>query len=117
MKFLVDAQLPKILSLFLKTAGHDSKHTLELPLKNKSTDQTIINICKKEGRILITKDKDFEDSFILHKVPAKLILIKTGNIKNIELLKLYGKFHKTINRLISKNTFIELNSKGITVRY
>ncbi len=38
MKFLLDAQLPKKLSLFLIYKGHDYLHTLDLPHKNKSKD-------------------------------------------------------------------------------
>jgi predicted nuclease of predicted toxin-antitoxin system len=117
LKFLVDAQLPKSLSLLLQQSGHDSKHTLELPLKNKSTDLILIDICRKEQRILITKDKDFEDSFIIRKIPAKLILIKTGNIKNTVLLNIFGKSLKTIIKSISKYQFIELDTNGITARY
>ena len=31
MKFLVDAQLPKSFCAWLREAGHEVKHTLELP--------------------------------------------------------------------------------------
>lgn len=44
MKFIVDAQLPKSLSQLLINLGYDSIHTLDLPDKNKSTDQFIIQI-------------------------------------------------------------------------
>ncbi len=41
MKFLLDAQLPKKLSLFLGYKGHDSLHTLDLPHKNRSKDSEL----------------------------------------------------------------------------
>jgi predicted nuclease of predicted toxin-antitoxin system len=42
MKFLVDAQLPRRLAALLQQAGHDTIHTLDLPLGNRTTD-TVIN--------------------------------------------------------------------------
>ena len=44
MKFIIDAQLPISLSNLLKSRGHDSIHTLELPDKNKTKDNYITNI-------------------------------------------------------------------------
>ena len=38
MRFLIDAQLPKSLADFLSQKGHESIHTLELPDKNRTTD-------------------------------------------------------------------------------
>jgi predicted nuclease of predicted toxin-antitoxin system len=62
MKFIVDAQLPKSLSDFLKTKGYDSLHTLELPEMNRTGDTAIAEKADAEGRIVITKDADFLDS-------------------------------------------------------
>ena len=39
MKFLLDTQLPKKLAEFLKWKGYDAIHTLDLPNKNRTTDQ------------------------------------------------------------------------------
>ncbi|MEP7145175.1 MAG: hypothetical protein ABI707_19980 [Ferruginibacter sp.] len=38
MKFIVDAQLPKVLSDLLNTSGFDSVHKLELPEMNRTSD-------------------------------------------------------------------------------
>ena len=64
MKFLVDAQLPISLSDFLKSRGHASIHTLELPDKNKTKDNYILSISVEEKRIVVTKDNDFLESFL-----------------------------------------------------
>ena len=63
MKFIVDAQLPKSLSQLLINLGYDSIHTLDLPDKNKSTDQFIIQISTDQNRVVVTKDRDFLESF------------------------------------------------------
>ncbi len=44
MKFLVDAQLPKVLAEFLCGKGYAAIHTLDLPDKNRTTDKQIIEI-------------------------------------------------------------------------
>ncbi|MBU2445085.1 MAG: DUF5615 family PIN-like protein [Bacteroidetes bacterium] len=41
MKFLVDAQLPKEISLYLQSRNFDSIHTLDLPLKNSTPDKEV----------------------------------------------------------------------------
>lgn len=96
MKFIVDAQLPKSLSDIRKAAGFDSLHTLELPEMNQTGDTTIAQKADTENRIVITKDADFLDSYLLFEKPAKLLLVKTGNIPNSDLLKL---FHDNLNIL------------------
>jgi predicted nuclease of predicted toxin-antitoxin system len=116
MKFIVDAQLPIKLSEFLKTQGFDSIHTLDLQLQNATPDEQIRDICSIEDRILITKDSDFEDSFLLRNIPKKLIFLSTGNIKNSDLIKLFEINLPKILDLLSANSFIEVNQKQITVR-
>jgi len=44
MKWLIDAQLPRRLSVKLNSLGHDSIHTLDLPEGNESTDAEINRI-------------------------------------------------------------------------
>ena len=65
MKFIIDAQLPKSLSDLLNSRGHDSVHTLELPNANRTTDSEILSISKEENRIVVSKDSDFLESYLL----------------------------------------------------
>ncbi len=65
MKFLVDAQLPVRLARFLQNAGHDAIHTRDLPDHNATPDAVINFISIQEQRIVITKDSDFVQSFLL----------------------------------------------------
>lgn len=74
MKFIVDAQLPKALSDFIQSKGINSIHTLELPDKNNTHDGYITKFATDEQYIVITKDADFLESFVLSKEPPKLLL-------------------------------------------
>lgn len=48
MKFLVDAQLPKSLSLLLIKFGFNCIHTLDLPEKNLTQDNFLLKIAKQQ---------------------------------------------------------------------
>ena len=115
MKFLIDAQLPKSLSDFLKLEGYDSVHTIELPKANDTQDNEILKICLEEKRVIISKDSDFLESFLLNKSPEKLILVKTGNIKNEELIKLFTLNLQYICLSIKENDLIEINKTDIII--
>jgi len=115
MKFLVDAQLPKSLSNLLSEKGFDTIHTINLADKNKTTDRQIIDIAEIEKRIVVTKDYDFLDSFLLGKGPQKLILIRTGNIHNKELLKIFENQITIIVQMLEQNSLIEIYSDEIIV--
>jgi len=115
-KFIIDAHIPKKLSIFLKWKGYDSIHTSDLPQKNRTTDTQINQISLEQKRILITKDMDFIESLLISNKPYKLIYISTGNITNKELLELFSKNIEQILQLIVANKFIEITRKNIIVR-
>ena len=59
MNFLVDAQLPRRLAHLLTAAQHDTVHTLDLPRGNRTPDAELGEICRRENRVLVTKDSVF----------------------------------------------------------
>jgi len=113
VKFIVDAQLPKSLSDFLKYRGHDSIHTLELPKRNNTKDQNIIKLALEQERIVITKDNDFLESFLLNSKPEKLIIVRTGNVPNKVLLKIFADNLEFINLAFSRSNLIEITRTEI----
>lgn len=114
MKFLVDAQLPKRFTNWLNEAGHDSLHTLDLPRKNLTTDLEVISRAKRDGRVVVTKDADFVQSFLLTGDP-KLLLISTGNINNETLEKILRSNLTAIEAAFASNQFIELTRDALVV--
>lgn len=89
MKFLVDTQLPPRLSLYLIDEGHDSTHTTDYDKGHLLSDPDIRKLAKKEGRVVVTKDSDFSDLYFLRGSPPKVLLLNTGNIGNIDLIKIF----------------------------
>ena len=110
LRFLVDAQLPKRLADFL--AFHtacDCLHTLDLPAANQTQDGSITRLSMAEQRIVITKDADFVNSFLLHGQPHKLLLVSTGNISTTELLELFRQFLPQLMKLFVHHSYLELS--------
>lgn len=113
MKFLVDAQLPRLLALLLNAAGHDAIHTLDLLQQNKTSDNTIIDISISEDRIVVTKDTDFLDSYLLQQRPKQLVLVTTGNIQNAVLLNLFKAHLAKIVEMLQRCSLVEVTRTEI----
>jgi predicted nuclease of predicted toxin-antitoxin system len=113
VKFIVDAQLPKSLSDFLNQKGYDSIHTLDLPNQNSTKDNQIVKLANEEGRIVISKDVDFLESFMVKSEPRKLIIVKTGNILNRHLLKIFEENLEVLIQMIARSNLIEVSRTEI----
>ena len=114
MKFLVDAQLPRRFANWLKEAGHDALHTLDLPKKNHTPDSELIARAKQEGRVVISKDADFVQSFLVTGEPP-LLLISTGNISNTELEKILRDNLGAIEAAFASGRFVEITREALVV--
>jgi len=115
VKWIIDAQLPYLLSEQLNALGHDSIHTLDLPSGNRTTDIEICNYAEKTGRTVVTKDRDFLDTHLLHRRPPRLLWITTGNIKNQTLLMIFETRLSEIEDAFSKSNCIEFASHGLGI--
>ena len=117
MTFLIDAQLPRRLTYWLREAGYEAVHTLDLPNGNRTQDEQINKLSIEKQWIVVTKDSDFVDSFLIQAKPYKLLLLATGNIKNIELEQLFENFFEKIASLFESHSFIELNRTLIIIHF
>ncbi len=95
MNYLIDAQLPYLLADILRQKGFDVIHTHDLPGKDETGDSVIRQIAVEKNYVVVTKDSDSQDSYLLFKKPPRLLLVTTGNIKNRKLLDL---FRQTIQK-------------------
>ena len=115
LRVLVDAQLPKQLARFLSFhADYDCLHTLDLPAANDTQDGFINRFSIEEKRVVITKDADFVNSFLLHGQPYKLLLVSTGNIKTVDLLELFRQFLPQLTRVLTYHSYVEMSRTMLT---
>ncbi len=115
MNFFIDAHLPRKLVALLQQLGSEAVHTLDLPEKNASSDQTIIEFADSNNLVVMTKDSDFVDSHLLLKRPHKLMHITAGNISNDQLLKLIERNFLAINQALTLHNFVELSSSSLII--
>ncbi|MGH3570180.1 MAG: DUF5615 family PIN-like protein [Pseudonocardia sp.] len=115
MKFLVDAQLPARLARFLNDAGHDTIHTSKLPDGNRTTDLRIAELADSEDRVVVTKDRDFRDGYLLSGSPHRLLVVETGNITNAALLAVFKSNLDAIVGALGEADFVELGSEALVV--
>ncbi len=114
MKFLIAAQLPLRFAVWLAGAGHDALHTLDLPLKNRTPDKEVVARAMRDGRIVVSKDDDFVQAFLLAGEPP-LLLISTGNISNTDLEKLVRANLHGIEAAFAANRFVEITRDALVV--
>ncbi len=114
MKFIIDEQLPIKLADWLNTKGFDTLHTSYFNKKSLN-DKEIRAISMGENRILISKDEDFFNSFILLREPYKLIFLTTGNIKNRQLLDIFRENFNHILKLIEQHDVLEVKKDLIKI--
>ena len=115
MKFLVDSHLPQRLVSLLRNAGHESLHTRDLTLQNRTPDEVINHISLVDKRVVITKDADFVSTHLLLGKPYKLLLVSTGNIKNNDLLELLEQNLEPIVAAFEHHTYVELGRNHLTI--
>ena len=85
MNFLVDAQLPPALARWISARGHQANHVFDIALL-KATDPDIWEHARQQNAVIISKDEDFVDRWLLDQAPVTLIWIRKGNCSKRALL-------------------------------
>jgi len=115
MNCLVDAHLPLGICKLLQAAGHQAIHTCQLPTGNRTSDRVINKISSTEQRVVVSKDTDIYYSHLLKQLPWKLLLVRTGNLRAIELVALFERQLPTIIAALSSNTLVEIDRATVQV--
>jgi predicted nuclease of predicted toxin-antitoxin system len=113
MKFLIDAHLPPSLkNVFLEKDIH-AYHTTDLPKQNDTQDEEINQFIVENKYVLITKDYDFYDTFMIKHIPEKLILVRTGNTSKNDIIQLFRENLTDILRLLGDYDLIVLTKQSL----
>ncbi|MEO6038896.1 MAG: DUF5615 family PIN-like protein [Saprospiraceae bacterium] len=115
LQFLVDTQLPPRLASLLTSFGYDAIHTTFFPNGHLLSDRAIIQIAIAEQRIIVSKDSDFLDNFLLRGVPPQVLLLQFGNISNTDLALLFNANREVIdNFFIAGSGLVRFDRQSIT---
>ncbi|TAK41244.1 MAG: hypothetical protein EPO28_08890 [Saprospiraceae bacterium] len=117
MKFIVDTQLPPRLSKFLSGKGFDAIHTTRFPDGHLLDDEAIRRIAKAEDRIIVTKDSDFFDHYLVKGAPPCVLLFRMGNLSNKELLVQFEKHLPQVQQLFEDGAGLVEFYEGSLVRF
>lgn len=114
LKFIIDTQLPRRLVNKLQKLGANAIHTTYFPDGHLLDDYRIVEIAIEQGRIIITKDTDFQDNFLLKGIPPKILLLKLGNISNKDLFDIIDAVYAKVEQLfVDGNGLVVLSRNNI----
>jgi predicted nuclease of predicted toxin-antitoxin system len=85
VNFLVDAQLPPALALWLVQQGHTAAHVEDLGLR-KAEDTEIWQYALRTGALIITKDEDFAERTARTTTGPIIVWLRIGNATNRALM-------------------------------
>lgn len=115
MRFLCDVHISYRVRNFL-SEEHYCVHVNNILQGDKTKDKDIATYSNQENLILVTKDEDFVDSYLLKRLPAKLLKINLGNISTNELIKLIGETLPIIEKIKDDHHFlIEIHKNSIEI--
>jgi predicted nuclease of predicted toxin-antitoxin system len=110
VNFLIDSQLPPALAKWLSAQGHQATHVADLGLL-ADDDSKIWQHAQKEDTIIISKDEDFADRWLLSDGNVALIWIRKGNCSNRALISwLEALWPDVLRRLQQGERLIELRA-------
>jgi predicted nuclease of predicted toxin-antitoxin system len=110
VNFLVDAQLPPELAGWISSRGHRATHVFDLGLET-ADDPVIWERARRENTVIISKDEDFVDHWLLSVEPVRLVWIRKGNCSNRALLDwLEPLWSDAVSRLEQGEKLIELRA-------
>jgi len=81
MRFLLDAQLPPALAIWLREQGHEAQPVREIGLR-EAEDKTIWVHALKTGAAILTKDEDFAARSQRESGGPTVIWLRIGNASN-----------------------------------
>ena len=85
------------------------------PTRSESHARRINELSVRDSRVVITKDADFVNTFILHGRPYKLLLVSTGNITTTELVALFRQHLPELTKALQWHSYLELSREQLVI--
>ncbi|MFO7825189.1 MAG: DUF5615 family PIN-like protein [Cyclobacterium sp.] len=116
MRLLCDVHISFKLVNYLKSLAFETIHVNQILDKWFTKDEDICSYADENDMIVLTKDIDFRNSFLIRNTPKKLVRIKLGNLSNAILMKVIAEYLPAIQTLNSEGGFMmELDQVSATV--
>ena len=115
MKFLIDANLPPRLCVWLRSHHHEAEHLFDRDLLT-ATDTEIWERGRVENLVIFTKDVDFYDRALLFGSPPQVVHVAVGNCSNARLFSvLTSEWDEIEQALVSGSRLISITLEKMEV--
>ncbi|MEL6534596.1 MAG: DUF5615 family PIN-like protein [Bacteroidota bacterium] len=115
MKFLCDVHIPIRISKRLEDLGYPTTHANRILQKWNTPDEDLARFADENNCILISKDQDFKQSYLVNQTPKRLLKVNTGNLPNQALLEKIESCLSQLNQIYQSHQhfLVELNADSI----
>ncbi|MBI1877462.1 MAG: DUF5615 family PIN-like protein [Chloroflexi bacterium] len=115
MKALLDMPVSALLLDVLHAYGHEGVHAHQIGLQ-RATDSELLELARREGRVVITADLDFPRLLVLSSAAGPgLILFRGGNYSDSEMCDLLERVLKEVQPEILENSICVVDKKRVRV--
>lgn len=115
MKFLADENIYTSTIRFLRSLGHDVLDVKELRLFGLSDDR-LLNLSRKDDRILLTLDKDFVDLRYPMKTDCSILIVRVKPPTPENINHALVKFLERVHECDIKNALVILEADRYRLR-
>jgi len=114
VNFLLDAQLSPRFCEVIGAKGDSCIHLMDIPSGLTQTDEMVWDYARKNGCVIITKDRDFFERSALLGSPPQVLFIRVGNCSNDHLITLLLTWWVDISIALSAGSrLVVLRNEGI----
>ena len=115
MKFLLDMPVSPLLLHVLQAYGHEGVHTYQIG-KGRASDSELLQIARRESRIVITADLDFPRLLALSLAEGPgLVLFRGGNYSDSEMCDLLERLLKTVRPEVMERSVCVVDKSRIRI--
>lgn len=115
MKFLLDMPVSSLLLKVLHGYGHEGVHAHQIG-KDRAPDNELLEIARREGRVIITADLDFPRLLALSLADGPgIILFRGGNYSDLEMCDLLDKVLSRFSEDVLENSICVVDKKRIRI--
>ena len=117
MKFLLDMPVSPLLLHMLQSYGHEGVHAYQIG-KDRASDSELLEIARRESRIVITADLDFTRLLALSLAEGPgLVLFRGGNYSDSEMCNLLERLLKTVRPEVMERSVCVVDKSRIRITH
>jgi predicted nuclease of predicted toxin-antitoxin system len=115
MKFLLDMPVSFLLLDVLQAHGHEGAHAHQIS-KDRASDEELLEIARRESRVIITADLDFPRLMALSLAQGPgLILFRGGSYSDSEMCNLLSRVPERVQPEVLEKSICAVDRKRVRV--